>query len=111
MAVAAGIVPAGVPKEPTVTQTTTKPRRMARESDRNVAAAATKPAKQPSKLDQVEALLLAPTGTTVAEIMTATGWQQHSVRGAMAGALKKRGLTITSEKTDGLRRYHASKPA
>lgn len=82
---------------------------MARERD--VAPAAVKPAKQPSKLDQVEALLLAPTGATIADIMTATGWQQHSVRGAMAGALKKRGLTITSDKADGVRRYRASKTA
>jgi hypothetical protein len=94
-----------------MTRTTTKPRRMAREPQGNLAAGAIKPAKQPSKLDQVEALLLAPTGATIAEIMTATGWQQHSVRGAMAGALKKRGLTITSDKVDGLRRYRASKPA
>ena len=93
-----------------MTQTATKPRRMARQPEANVAAAA-KPAKQPSKLDQVEALLLRPLGTTIAEIMAATGWQQHSVRGAMAGALKKRGLTITSEKVDGVRRFRASKPA
>jgi len=39
--------------------------------------------------------------------MAATGWQQHSVRGAMAGALRKRGLIISSEKTDGVRRYRA----
>lgn len=94
-----------------MTQTTTKPRRMARESQDNAAFAAAKTAKQPSKLDQVEALLLAPNGTTIAEIMKATGWQQHSVRGAMAGALKKRGLIITSDKVDGLRHYRASKPA
>ena len=91
--------------------TTTKPRRMAREPQADVAGSVGKPARPPSKLDQVEALLIAPTGTTIAEIMTETGWQQHSVRGAMAGALKKRGLTITSEKADGLRRYIASKPA
>ena len=94
-----------------MTQITSKPRRMAREPQANAAVPAIKPGKQPSKLDQVEALLLAPTGTTIAQIMTATGWQQHSVRGATAGALKKRGLTITSEKVDGVRRYHASKPA
>ncbi len=93
-----------------MTQTASKPRRMARELDATAVAAA-KPAKQPSKLDQVEALLLQPTGAGIAEIMTATGWQQHSVRGAMAGALKKRGLTITSDKIDGVRRYRASKPA
>ena len=94
-----------------MTQTTTKPRRMARDPQANAAGPAIKPVKQPSKLDQIEALLLAPTGTNIAEIMIATGWQQHSVRGAMAGALKKRGLTIASEKVDGMRRYRASKPA
>lgn len=93
-----------------MTQTATKPRRMAREPDATTVAAA-KPAKQPSKVDQVEAMLLKPTGASIAEIMAATGWQQHSVRGAMAGALKKRGLTITSDKVDGVRRYRASKSA
>lgn len=94
-----------------MTQNVTKSRRMAREPQIAVSDAAAKSSKQPSKLDRVEALLLAPTGTTIAEIMTATGWQQHSVRGVMAGALKKRGLVITSDKVDGLRRYNASKPA
>jgi hypothetical protein len=45
------------------------------------------------------------------EMTEATGWQSHSVRGAMAGALKKRGLSITSEKTENARRYHAESPA
>lgn len=67
------------------------------------------PAKPPSKLTAVEHLLLRESGTTIAEMCEATGWQQHSVRGAMAGALKKRGLAITSDKTDGVRRYHASR--
>lgn len=66
--------------------------------------------RHPSKLDLVEAILLREDGANIAEIMAATDWQQHSVRGAMAGALKKRGLAITSEKIDGTRRYHASKP-
>lgn len=92
-----------------MTQTTTKPRRMARETD--ATAASIKAAKKPSKLDQVEALLLGSKGASIAEIMLATGWQQHSVRGAMAGALKKRGLVIISEKTGDVRRYSASKPA
>jgi hypothetical protein len=40
-------------------------------------------------------------GATLAEIVEATGWQPHTVRGAMAGALKKKlGLTITSEKDE-----------
>jgi hypothetical protein len=38
--------------------------------------------------------------------MQLTGWQAHSVRGALSGALKKeRGLTITSEKTGAERIY------
>jgi hypothetical protein len=46
-------------------------------------------------------LLKRPGGATLAEIVAATGWQAHTVRGAMAGALKKKlGLTITSEKNE-----------
>lgn len=67
--------------------------------------------KASSKLDQLEVLLTRKNGSTISEMMTATGWQQHSVRGALAGSLKKRGLTITSEKLDGTRRYRAEKPA
>lgn len=63
--------------------------------------------KAPSKLDQLAALLERDDGASIAEMMTATGWQQHSLRGAMAGALKKRGLVITSEKHGEVRRYRA----
>ena len=62
--------------------------------------------KKPSKLDSLEALLTRNEGASIAEMMAATGWQQHSVRGALAGALKKR-LTITSAKAGGERRYRA----
>ena len=45
------------------------------------------------------AMLRAPDGATISEIMTATGWQSHTVRGAMSGALKKKlGFEVTSEK-------------
>ena len=60
-----------------------------------------------SKLDSLEALLTRTEGASIAEMMAATGWQQHSVRGALAGALKKR-LTITSAKADGERRDRAA---
>ena len=41
-------------------------------------------------------------GATISEVVEATGWQPHTVRGALAGALKKRlGLTIGSEKVEG----------
>ena len=46
-------------------------------------------------------MLRRPQGATLNEIVEATGWQSHTVRGAMAGALKKKlGLTITSEKDE-----------
>lgn len=58
-----------------------------------------------SKLDIIVSLLSRPEGASLTELATATGWQAHSVRGALAGALKRKGHTVTSEKTDGLRRY------
>lgn len=64
-----------------------------------------------SRLDQLQALLLEEQGTTLAAMAAATGWQPHSVRGAMAGALRKRGLVITSLKQEGPRRYHAEPSA
>lgn len=51
-------------------------------------------------------LLCSKTGATIGELASATGWQQHSVRGFMSGALrKKQGLDVTSESVDGVRRY------
>jgi hypothetical protein len=60
-----------------------------------------------SKLDRLAALLARPGGASIAEMMSAIEWQAHSVRGALAGALKRRGLTIASDKIDGIRRYRA----
>jgi len=87
---------------------TKRPRRMAREPQSAVQSAAS---KAPSRLDQLEQLLIGENGASIAEMVEATGWQQHSVRGAMAGALKKRRLAITSEKVEGVRRYRAERPA
>jgi hypothetical protein len=53
-------------------------------------------------------MLRADGGATIDEIVAATGWQAHTVRGAMSGALKKKlGLTITSEKVEGRGRVYS----
>ena len=60
-----------------------------------------------SKQALVIGLLQRPEGATIAQIMEATGWQQHTVRGTLAGTLKKRlGLTITSAKDAGGKRVY-----
>ena len=60
-----------------------------------------------TKHDRVLTLLSQRTGATIPEMMEATGWQQHSVRGFLAGTVKKKlGFTLTSSKDEGeLRRY------
>lgn len=63
-----------------------------------------------SKIDLLVARLQRPSGATIDELAKVTAWQAHSVRGAMAGALRKKGHVVTSEKVDGVRRYRLAEP-
>ena len=59
-----------------------------------------------SKQDHVLDLLQAPSGVTIEKISQVTGWQAHSVRGFLAGVVRKKlKLTLQSEKIDGERIY------
>ena len=68
-------------------------------------------AREGSKKSIVLDLLRRPKGATLAELATATGWQNHSVRGFLSGALgKKMGLQIDSTKReDGQRTYQLAR--
>lgn len=56
------------------------------------------------------AMLRTPEGATIEEIMVALDWAAHTIRGAMAGALKKRlGLEVISEKVEGRGRVYATR--
>ena len=71
------------------------------------AAPKTRTPREGTKQATLIAMLRAPDGATIEEIMAATGWQSHTVRGAMAGALKKKlGLEVISEKVDGRGRVY-----
>ena len=60
-----------------------------------------------TKQAQLVAMLRQKEGATVTEIVEALGWAPHTVRGAFAGALKKKlGLEVTSEKIEGRGRVY-----
>lgn len=72
---------------------------------RSASTASAKKAPRISKLDTLVGLLRRPTGASIQELAAATAWQNHSVRGALAGSLKNKGHSITSGVVDGVRRY------
>ena len=56
--------------------------------------------REGSKTAQVVAMLQRKNGATLEEIMERMGWQKHTVRGFMAGAMKKAGFTVESFKSE-----------
>jgi len=65
-----------------------------------------------NKLTVLTELMRRPTGATLEELTFATGWQAHSVRGAISGSIKKTmGLGVLSQKVEGVRRYSIASDA
>ncbi len=63
--------------------------------------------REGTKIATLISLLSRKRGTTIADLAAATGWQAHSVRGAISGSIKKkRGLNVTSEAIDGRGRVY-----
>jgi hypothetical protein len=92
----AGLLAIGV--EPVVVKTMAS----IRESSAEVPVPKVPTPRTGTKQAQIITLLQRPEGATIAEIVAATGWQAHSARGMISGALKKKlGLPVTSEKVDG----------
>jgi hypothetical protein len=58
-----------------------------------------------TKQGMLLALLQRPDGATIAELAAAAGWQEHSVRGFLAGHIRKIGYALSSQKRDTGRRY------
>ena len=104
------------PKAPTKAKGAKQARRVAPAKAKSAkkTTPAKKPAKAPkkaakakadgpregSKTAQVVAMLQRKNGATLTEIMESMGWLRHTVRGFMAGAMKKAGYTVESFKSD-----------
>jgi len=102
---------AGVAKEPAATATDVAPQtpdvapeagpaaQKTTRSKKAPRAAKVKGAREGSKTEAVLALLKRAGGVTSKELMSATGWQPHSIRGFLSGTVgKKMGLTVVSTK-------------
>src|SRR5258705_1782191 len=102
--------------EDPMTKPKTKPKAATRSTARKTAKPASRNRSAPAsyrsaagpdtKHARIIAMLRMPTGATIAAIMTVTDWQQHSVRGFLAGVVRKKlGLNLVSEQTDKGRVY------
>ena len=79
---------------------------MTRTSKPKAKAKKTTATRRKTKAGQIIGLLGRPDGASIAEMMKATGWQAHSVRGFLSGHLKKMGRQVQSSQDDsGTRRY------
>ena len=94
-------------KRPAASSTTPVP--ASKSSQQLTADPKGKQADPGSKQSRVIAMLRSPAGATIAAMMEATGWQQHSVRGFLAGVVRKRlKLKLGSKKVDAERVYQVA---
>src|ERR1700730_3591240 len=91
-----------------MTKPKSKPKAAARSASRSTSKSGTRSARASSKSEarpgtkhaRIIAMLRTPAGTTTAATMTAPDWQQRSVRGFLAGVVRKKlGLSLVSEQT------------
>jgi hypothetical protein len=96
---AVGVEPASAPKAKSMGRAKAAPKKGDTKAPRATRA--------DSKQARLIEMLKRKDGATIAEIAEALGWQNHTVRGAIAGALKKKlGLDVTSEKVEGRGRVY-----
>ena len=95
---AIGVAPEDAADAPSAPKTTARAGSPATRQKKASAGPAAPAAKAGTKQALLIDLLKRKAGVTIGEVVEATGWQAHSVRGAISGALKKKlGLTVTSE--------------
>ena len=88
----------------TTTHKTVKPRRGIQPQPHPSSAKPTE--RTETKQGRILAMLRAPSGVTIGAMMHATGWQQHSVRGFLAGVVRKKlGFNLVSAATESGRLY------
>jgi hypothetical protein len=108
----AGLKAIGVESEsaatfPSASKSTARAGSPAKRSQKASAGRAAPAAKTGTKQALLIDLLKRKAGATIDEVVKATGWQAHSVRGAISGTLKKKlGLDVTSEKVEGRGRVY-----
>jgi hypothetical protein len=77
-----------------------------------IAKPVTAAASKPGKIDKIIAMMSRPKGASIDELIKATAWQAHSVRGAISGTLrKKQGLNVVSVKSGDVRLYRITDKA
>jgi hypothetical protein len=101
LATAGAQAPDATPPETPATQKATSDKRAPKGKRAATTATPDSGPREGTKMAQVVTMLQRKDGATLTEIMTTMGWQKHTVRGFMAGAMKKAGYSVESFKPEG----------